>query len=138
MNERFLEIREYKGAGYQPLIDFDTWRVAVLRWEETQRPEFIRSMERHVQTDEVFVLLDGQAKLILGGDGDRVEGVYAQMLEKCRLYNVKQDVWHAVLLSTDASILIVENRDTGKENTEYCNLSAEIRREIIKLSGRGF
>jgi hypothetical protein len=70
MDENLLEIREYNGVGYQALIDFDTWRVAILRWEETCLPENITTMERHVQTDEVFVLLQGQGKLILGGNSD--------------------------------------------------------------------
>jgi ureidoglycolate hydrolase len=119
MNERFLEIREYRGIGYQPLIDFETWRVAILRWEQGLLPENISFMERHTQTDEVFVLLAGQATLLLGGNGDLVEEVYPQVMEMCRLYNVRQDAWHTILLSQDASVLIVENRDTGDENTEF-------------------
>jgi len=137
MNERFLEIREYRGIGYQPLIDFETWRVAILRWEQGLLPENISFMERHTQTDEVFVLLAGQATLLLGGNGDLVEEVYPQVMEMCRLYNVRQDAWHTILLSQDASVLIVENRDTGEDNTEYCKLLEEFKKEIISLSRGG-
>lgn len=133
MDEKILEISEYNGAGYQPLIDFDTWRVAILRWEEASLPERIRFMERHTQTDEVFVLLDGQAKLILGGNAEWVDGIHPQVLEARKLYNVKEGVWHTVLLIRDATILIVENRDTGKENTEFCQLTSEQRGEILGL-----
>jgi ureidoglycolate hydrolase len=135
MNERFLEIREYRGIGYQPLIDFETWRVAILRWEQGLLPENISFMERHTQTDEVFVLLAGQATLLLGGNGDLVEEVYPQVMEMCRLYNVRQDAWHTILLSQDASVLIVENRDTGDENTEFCALTEEFRKKVMVLGG---
>jgi len=107
--------------------------VAILRWEQALQAERIEFMERHTQTDEVFVLLAGQATLILGGIDGMVEGIYPQVMENGKLYNVKQDVWHTVLLSRDASILIVENRDTGKENTEYCQLTREQKQDICEI-----
>ncbi len=133
MDERLLEIRQYTGEGYLPLINFNTWRVAILRWEQASLPENIEMMERHNQTDEVFVLLEGQATLILGGNTTKVDGIQPQELEPCKLYNVKQSTWHTILLSRDASILIVENRDTGDDNSEYCRLSNEFKEKIISL-----
>jgi len=133
MDENWLEIQEYNGPGYQPLIDFDSWRVAILRWEEASLPENITSMERHTQTDEVFVLLVGRAMLVLGGNSNSVDSLHPQILEPANLYNVKQGVWHSVLLSRDASILIVENRDTGVKNTEYYQLTKTSREEIMNF-----
>ena len=133
MDENLLDIKQYCGEGFHPLIDFGDWRVAILRWEPSMLPEKIEFMERHTQTDEVFVLLEGQAILILGGKQGRVEGVYTQAMENGKLYNVKRNVWHTVVLSRDASILIVEQRNTGKENTEFCNLSGEFRKEIMEV-----
>ena len=133
MDEGLLEIRQYSGAGYQPLIDYGAWRVAILRWEEASLLGNITCMERHTQTDEVFVLLEGQATLILGGNSIKVDSIQPQKIEPCKLYNVKQDAWHTVLLSRDASILIVENRDTGEDNTDYCSLTREQRQGIQSL-----
>lgn len=133
MDEALLEIKEYRGEGYQPLIDFSSWRVAILRWEPSLLPGNIERMERHLHTDEVFVLLQGQATLILGGNGARVDRVEPQVMQVGKLYNVKQATWHTILLSRDASILIVENRDTGVENSEYCELSQEYREAIKKI-----
>ena len=134
MDETLVEIREYDGAGYQPLIDYGAWRVAILRWEQSMLPEKMEFMERHTQTDEVFVLLNGQAKLILGGNHAIAEGVCQQVMEKGILYNVKRNAWHTIMLSQDASILIVENLDTGQKNTEYSKISQEIKQEILSLS----
>ncbi len=137
MDESLLEINQYQGEGYQPLITFGSWRVAILRWEQSLLPEKIEFMERHTQTDEVFVLLEGQAILILGGRQGTVERVYPQVMESGKLYNVKQNVWHTVILSQDVSILIVEESDTGQENTEFCHLSGSFRKEIMELSESG-
>jgi ureidoglycolate hydrolase len=125
-----IEIKCYDGKGYQPLIDFGSWRVAILRWEEASLPGNIGFMERHTQTDEVFVLLGGKATLILGGKGANIEGIFSQVMEMGEVYNVKQHVWHTVILSRDASILIMENQDTGFENSEYCNLSKKQRKDL--------
>jgi len=137
VDEELLEIRQYSGAGYKPLIDYGAWRVAILRWEEASLPGNITCMERHTQTDEVFVLLEGQATLILGGNSINVDSIQPQRIESGKLYNVKQDAWHTVLLSRDASILIVENRNTGEDNTEYCSLSPDLKKAIISLSRGG-
>jgi ureidoglycolate hydrolase len=133
MDEQLLEIRQYLGTGYQPLIDYSDWRVAILRWEEASLPGNIESMERHTQTDEVFVLLDGWATLLIGGNQGKVDDIQAEVMSSGKLFNVKQNTWHTILLSRDASILIVENRDTGQDNSEFFQLTPEQRLMILGL-----
>jgi ureidoglycolate hydrolase len=132
MDEKMLEIRDYHGEGYKPLVDYGEWRVAILRYLDELQPERIDQMERHTETDEVFVLLCGQGLLILGGTGEEVEDVYPQPMEYGTLYNVKRNAWHTALLSRDASVLLVENNDTGDQNSEYARLSTDHRRLIVE------
>ena len=49
-----IEIKEYEGAGYSPIITYDRWRVAVANYAEKFHPDNFSYMERHLQTDEVF------------------------------------------------------------------------------------
>lgn len=119
MNENLLEIHEYLGEGYKPLIDFNCWRVAVLRYLDELQPDRISYFERHNETDEVFVLLQGQAVLFMGKGDDTVEEVIPNVMKNGVFYNVKCGAWHAVALSRDATILLVENRDTARENSNY-------------------
>ena len=132
MDENMLEIREYQGEGYKPLIDYGQWRVAILRYQDDLQPELIDQMERHNETDEVFVLLCGQGVLILGGTGSQLEGFYPLVMEYGKLYNVKRNAWHTILLTRDASVLLVENNDTTEQNSEYTRLSADYRRQIVE------
>ncbi len=134
MDDGSLEISEFTGEGYKPLIDFGQWRVAVLRWIDELLPERIEYMERHTQTDEVFVLLAGEATLYLGGRDLRVDGIHPQRMQPGKLYNVKQNAWHTVVMSRDATILIVENADTGEANSETWKLTEEQRRYIGDVS----
>jgi ureidoglycolate hydrolase len=134
MDDTLLEIRSYAGNGYKPLVNFGEWRVAILRYLDDIQPDRIDSMERHTETDEVFVLLNGRAILIMGGNKKEVHKVQPQVLESEKLYNVKRYTWHTILLTRDASVLLVENRDTGRDNTEYCQLSTLCRSSIIEIA----
>ncbi|MBQ4110373.1 MAG: cupin domain-containing protein [Clostridia bacterium] len=114
-----LEIFEYEGAGYDRTMNFETWRVAIANFGEKFDREIYDKLERHLLTDEVFVLLSGSASLIIGKD------MKEYVLEPGKIYNVKKGVWHNVLLEKDAKVLIVENHNTSLENTEYYNFKGE-------------
>jgi len=136
MDEKLLEIREYTGEGYQPLVDYGAWRVAVMRYKDALHPERIETVERHVETDEVFVLLAGECILFVGDGEPQVEQILPQVMEPLKIYNVKKNVWHTIIFGLDASMLIVENRDTGQHNTQFSPLKPEHRRLILETARR--
>jgi hypothetical protein len=53
-------------------------------------------------------------------------------LKPLTLYNVKQGTWHNHTLSEDASVLVVENRETTLENSPFCELSEDQRRQMVE------
>jgi hypothetical protein len=132
MDKRFLEILDYVGEGYKPLVDYGDWRVAMLRYIDDLQPDLIDKMERHTGTDEVFVLIHGLGVLLVGGIGTHLDGIYPQVMEFGKIYNVKRNVWHTILLSHDASILLVENQNTSRLNSEYTSLTDEQRQSILE------
>jgi ureidoglycolate hydrolase len=139
MDEMLLGIREHTGEGYLPLIDSGEWRVAVLRFLDELLPERIDSMERHLNTDEVFVLMSGRGVLILGGNGDQADEISFWVMEFGKVYNVKRYTWHTILLSLDASVLLVENKDTSRHNSEYSYLMPEQRHPLLQIArGEGY
>lgn len=121
MNESFLEIRTYDGQGYQPLVNTPGWRVALLNDRpEGYRRETLTYLERHMETDEVFVLLSGRCTLLIGdGTGSAPGTISAVEMEPRKLYNVKKGVWHNLLGTPEMTLLIVKNADTTKENSQY-------------------
>jgi hypothetical protein len=133
MKEELLEIREYRGPGYKPLVDFGAWRTAVLNWSERDLPENVRTMQKHDETDEVFVLLAGTCVLLIGGGGGVPGAIEAEPLQPRKAYNVKKGVWHGHCLSRDAAVFIVENRDTAAANSPTVPLSEEQTRRVREL-----
>jgi hypothetical protein len=134
ISEGLLEVREYTGEGYLPVIDYGTWRVAILNYIDELLPENISHMQRHDETDEVFVLLRGRCILFLGAGEESVTSIYAQDMEPLKMYNVKKSAWHTHTLSEGGMVLIIENRDTGEWNSPLCPLDKAQRKQLVDLS----
>jgi ureidoglycolate hydrolase len=133
LSEKLLEVRQHTGVGYLPLVDFAAWRVAILNFADELRLEKITRLQRHNETDEVFVLLQGRCLLFVGSGADQVTRIHGVNLEPRKLYNVRKGVWHHHALSVDAMVLVVENRDTTYDNSPFCELSAAQLQELRKL-----
>ena len=122
MNEELLEITEYGGPAFKPLVIKEGWRVGILNDDPAKyRRESLCDFERHNLTDEVFVLLSGECTLLVGdgkGAGD-VGEVRAVKMEPKKLYNVRQNVWHDLLGSPGMTLLVVENADTSRQTSEF-------------------
>jgi ureidoglycolate hydrolase len=134
IDEHLLEIHNCEGTGYKPLIDYDKWRVAILRYSDELLPERIITMQRHNETDEVFVLLEGRCILFIGEVNDTITSIAGIDLEPQKIYNVKRGVWHSHTLSNDASVLIVENRDTTNQNSPKKFLNDDQRQRITDIT----
>ena len=70
LDPKLLDITEYTGEGYLPLIAYGAWRVAILNYIDELLPENIGKMQRHDNTDEVFVLLKGRCILFVAEGAD--------------------------------------------------------------------
>jgi ureidoglycolate hydrolase len=134
--ETLLEIRGHDDPDYKPLVDFQSWRVALMNYTPDLTPEKIHRMQKHTGTDEVFVLLAGRCILFIGEGDDAVAKVHALDMQPYKLYNVKRGVWHSHTFSVDARVLIVENRDTTGANSPFVELTEEQQKEIVELAGR--
>ena len=60
-----IEIKEFNGEGYMPLVKYDGWRVAVINSSDKLLEKNICKIERHLTSDEVVVLLEENQICIL-------------------------------------------------------------------------
>lgn len=112
-----LDILEHTAEGYARVVDGPKWTVAELNYAEKFDPAKISYLERHTETDETFVLLAGEATLLIG------ENAQCVPLEMLKCYNVKAGVWHNIILTPGTRVLVVENSDTSRSNTDYIELA---------------
>lgn len=118
-----MEIIEFQPEGYKPLVDYESWRVAVLKFCDDLLLENVKTMQKHLYTDEVFVLLQGNCTLFLAGEGDAPNGITAVPMEKHKIYNIKKGTWHNHIMDAEGEVLIVENRDTCDDNSPILPLT---------------
>lgn len=104
----YVEISRFAGTDFQVMTQFEGWKIGLLRY--SQRFSACCQMERHLETDEVFVLLEGSATLYV--EDQKIP------MEKCAIYNVRKAAWHHIVVSEDATVLVVENNNTSRDNTE--------------------
>lgn len=103
-----MDIYEYNGEDFKAVLSTDNWKIGLLRYSERFSDFCVQ--ERHLMTDEAFILLEGSA--VLQVDDRKTE------MQKLKVYNIKQGEWHHIVVSTDATVLVVENSDTCSTNTE--------------------
>ena len=103
-----IEILTHDFNGFSAVLESGAWKLGLLGYSE--RFSRFCEMERHLLTDEAFVLLDGEATL-------HTESGAVQM-KKFTVYNVPAGVWHHITVSRDGKVMVVENRNTSRENTE--------------------
>lgn len=132
-----IEIIPNTKACYTPLVDFESWRVAGLNHCDIVDLANLNRVERHLETDEVFILTSGRASLIVETVADeeaRGKRYDVIQMEPNIIYNIKRSVYLHVVMDRDASIILVENSDTSTGNSEYRELSegeiARIRRIV--------
>jgi ureidoglycolate hydrolase len=134
INRQLLDITDYTGEGYLPLIVYGAWRVAILNYIDELLPHNIGKLQRHDHTDEVFVLLKGRCILFVAEGIDRVEAIHAEDMQPLKLYNMKRGTWHTHTLDEQATVLIIENEDTGPANSPEIELTTEQRAQLVQLT----
>lgn len=122
------EILKFEGTGYKELMRYNSWKVAVLNYIDELEIENLSYVEAHLETDEIFVLLKGEATLIFY---DPIVKKFSYLkLEPYKVYNVKLGIFHTHVISKDCSLLIVEESNTSETNSKRIYLTDEDRLKI--------
>lgn len=112
---KMIESYKYEGEDFKVVMSYEGWRIGILRNSE----RFSASdhiWERHLLTDEAFILLSGAAVLFAKDDGGKIEKVE---MKPCTVYNIRKNLWHHIIVADEkTTVLVVENSNTSHSNTE--------------------
>ena len=131
-NEHAIETHAYSGDGFCPLVIGSGWQVSQLNDRADLHGDAVCQVERHFGTDEVFVLVKGEATLIVGEERKDGLTVDALPMERGSTYNIRAGVWHTIVTSPGTQVMIVEKN--GTHLTDVCcrALSVEEREALQK------
>ena len=125
-----IEVYEHNGEGYLPCLIRNDWQAALLNYAEAQDFVNIDKIEKHIQTDEVFVLLHGKAILITADVTSETIRFELIKMKEGIIYNIPQGVWHNIAMDRDTRIFICENANTHLIDCSFLALSVEQQKEI--------
>jgi ureidoglycolate hydrolase len=129
-----LKAYEYAGAGMTRVYENEKWMVGIKNWKPANDITGIDCLERHNETDELFVLLAGSCTLLTatekpGGGLD----IKATAMERNKVYNIPRSLWHNTVTTQGTKLILVEDSSTGAANSEVLPLGADQLTEVRKL-----
>lgn len=133
-----IEIAAHEGEGLARVYENGQWMVAIKNWKPANDIENIDCLERHNQTDELFVLLAGRCSLLFANA--RPDGgldLDALAMEPGRLYKIPRTLLHNTVTRKDTKLLLVEDPHTSMENSEVIALDEAQKAAARKLARSG-
>ncbi len=134
-------IERYKHTenGYNPFLIREQWQVAILNYTPEETLEAIDKLDVHYETDEVFVLLAGNAVLIAASIDNGTVSYEAIDMKPNIVYNIPRNVWHKIAMQQESSVLIVENQKTHLGDFEFYPLNEaqknDLRDAVVSAQG---
>ncbi|WP_316838202.1 hypothetical protein [Pedobacter nutrimenti] len=127
-----IETYHHKGGGYNPFFIKDNWQVAQLNYMPELGFRSIEKLEKHMETDEIFILTKGIALLIIGLETATELQFQLTKMEPGVTYNVPVNAWHNIAMSTDAEVIIVEKSNTHLGDFIYRHLDKTEQENLVK------
>lgn len=130
-----IESYKIKENGYHPFLIRDGWQVAQLNYMPEQEIDNIKRLDVHHLTDEVFILIKGNAVLI-GATINAGEVTFKLILMKPNVtYNIPQGTWHNIAMTEGCETIIVEKSNTHISDFEHFELSEVHIKELRNKVG---
>ncbi|MDC7230436.1 MAG: hypothetical protein PQJ48_09000 [Sphaerochaetaceae bacterium] len=127
------KIIDSKVNGFRDVFFSNGWRVSYADYASgTNDADSIYKMEKHLETEEAFYLLKGQADLITAGKGHAIGLLEGKNLKTSTLYVVERGEWHVVAFKPGSSVLIIENElDSLSESVNLSKLDLDTIKKIL-------
>ncbi len=120
-----IQILDFDGEGMKRVFENEKWMVGIKNWKPANDRMGIDMLERHNQTDELFVLLSGSCTLIYANENNGTLEIEAEKMQPMRVYNIPRSLWHNTVTTKDVRLILIEDSSTGMENSDVLNLSQE-------------
>jgi hypothetical protein len=130
----------HDGEGLARVYENKAWMVGIKNWKKANDAEFFTEIERHRETDELFLLLSGSCVLLSALDSDlhsafeeggvevEKEGgdlrFVAESMKPGQLYVIPAKLWHTTITRPGAKLALVEDPGTGAANSDVRVLSS--------------
>ena len=129
------KILEYtvEGEGMTRVFENPKWMVGIKNWKPMNDIANINCLERHNETDELFILLAGKCTLLFANETAEGLKIEAVPMEPLKVYNIPRSLWHNTVTEHGTKLALIEDSSTGSANSDNLDLTAEQIAEVHRL-----
>ena len=133
-----MEILKYafEGEGMTRVFENEKWMVGIKNWKPMNDIKNINNLERHNETDELFILLSGRCTLLYANETEKGLDIRAVDMEPMKVYNIPRSLWHNTVTEKATKLALIEDSSTGSANSDNLDLTAEQIRFVHELLNR--
>ena len=130
-----MEILKYsfEGEGLTRVFENEKGMVGIKNWKPMNDIANINNLERHNETDELFILLAGKCTLLYANETEGGLKIEAVPMEPLKVYNIPRSLWHNTVTEHSTKLALIEDSSTGPANSDNLDLTAEQIAEVHRL-----
>jgi hypothetical protein len=132
--------KQHDGEGLARVYENKAWMVGLKNYKPANDAALFTEIERHRQSDELFLLLAGSCVLLSAFEENGALRFEAQSMKTGALYVIPSPLWHTTITTPGARLALIEDPGTGATNSDVRALSAgelEAARKAIAGALRG-
>lgn len=123
----------FEGEGMTRVFENAKWMVGIKNWKPMNDIANINCLERHNETDELFILLQGHCTLLYANETEQGLELAAVPMEPLKVYNIPRSLWHNTVTEHDTKLALIEDSSTGSSNSDNYDLTPEQIAEVHRL-----
>ena len=128
-----IEVKEFSGEGMSRVYENQKWTVGIKNWKPANDISGIDCLERHNETDELFILLSGACTLIYANENSGNLDIQAVKMEPFRVYNIPATLWHNTVTQKDTKMALIEDSSTSGSNSDVLPLNSQQVNRVKQL-----
>ncbi len=123
---RQIEVHSFEAEGLKKVYDNGSWFMGIKNYKPANDLANLDCLERHNETDEIFVLLAGGC-VLLTAEETAFGGLAFEALsmEPRRVYVIPKGLWHTTVTAKDSKLVLVEASGTSEKNSDVLKLSKD-------------
>lgn len=126
MDSDKIQLYTHEKEGFLRKYENSQWCVALKNHAETNGEEAVAHLEKHLYSDEIFILLQGKCTIISAVQKNgELEFEFIDM-ESGTIYMIPKKLWHNTITYESAKLVVIENSDTSSENSERIKLDKKL------------
>lgn len=108
----------YEGNGLTRVFENAKWMVGIKNWKPENDLNGINCLERHNESDELFILLAGRCTLLYANEGVSGLEIGKVEMEPLKVYNIPATLWHNTVTQRGTKLALIEDSATGSANSD--------------------